>query len=190
MKERYAVPIAMVVLGLSLVALWYFGFRRYDPDPQQRSTFLISYNPRIAIAPFECKCGIGLAEGGESTSAGHRFVPRKVEYQEFYTAQKQSDASVTAAVEEDVERQLPLRGASILSMKTDPHGPLRIDYAVGQVLGSISFDPIIARPQPHPAAWWCQIPEGFEDKFLRIVIEEKWFPKGIPSQQELARSDK
>jgi hypothetical protein len=34
------------------------------------------------------------------------------------------------------------------------------------------------------------MPEGVEDKFLRIVIEEKWFPKSIPSQEELAQGDK
>jgi hypothetical protein len=189
MKERYAFSIAVMTLGVTCFTVWWFGFHRYDPSPQQRSDFLTSYNPRKAIAPFECKCGTKLAEGGESASAGHRFVPRKVEYQEFYTAQNQSDASVTAAVEEDVERQLALHGVQIFGKKTDSHGALRIDYTVGQILGSVTFDPIVAHPQIHPAAWWCPIPEGFEDKFLRIVIEERWFPKGIPSQQELAQTD-
>ncbi len=189
MKARSAVPIAVAVLGFSLVAFWYFGFRNYDPDPQQRSAFLISYSPRTAIAPFEYKYGTKLAEGGESASAGHRFVSRKVEYLEFYTAQKQSDASVMAAVEKDVECQLSLHGARVLGRKTDAHGVIGIDYAVGQILGSIQLDPINVSPQFHPA-WLLPMPEGFEDKFLRIVIKEKWFPMGIPSRQELARADK
>lgn len=188
MKDRYAILIGLAAFGLTNFAFLLLISPRYSPDPQQRSAFLTSYNPRNAIAPFEYKYGTKLASGGESDSPGNRFVLRNVEFQEFFTAQKQSDTSVMAAVEQDTERQLTLHGARILLKKTDQRGAFRIDYAVGPVLGSIQLDPIIASPQFHPA--WLSMPEGVEDKFLRIVIEEKWFPKSIPSQEELAQGDK
>jgi hypothetical protein len=183
MKVRFAVPIALVVCGLSFVVFQREPIFSYYPSPEQKSAFMNSYNPEDAIAKFTYKDASQW--GSEEGSSGNRFVTHKTEFREHYTASKQSDVSVMAAVEDDIQRQLSLNRARFLGRKKDNRGVVRIDYQSDQVLGSITIDPITTT-QPASSNGGHAMPADAEDKLLHVSVEEKWFPKGIPSQWMLA----
>lgn len=185
MKERFAVPIALAACGLSIVLFWRVKTSLYYPSPEQKSAFMNSYNPKEAVAKFRYKPGNQWGSG-EGATAGYRFVKHKTEFQEYYTASKQSDVSVMAAVEEDIRRQLSFNRARFLGRKKDNRGAVGIDYESGQVLGSITIDPITTT-QPASSNCAHALPADAEDKVLHVSLEEKWFPKGIPSHQMLVK---
>lgn len=187
MKARIAVPIALIVFGLWFIVYWRMATFNYYPSPAQKSSFLNSYTPKGAVDKLRYRHG-NQAGYGEGASAGNRFVMHKTEFREYYVASKKSDASDIAAIESDIQRQLFLNHGHFLSRKKDEHSVISIDYELGQVLGSIKIDPL-TKTQPASYDLCHPMPADFEDKLLHITVEEKWFPKGIPSLQELARGN-
>ena len=184
MKERFAVPIALVACGLSFIVFRHVT--TFNPRPEQKSAFMNSYSPQDAVAKFTYKDASQW--GSEEGSSGNRFARHKIEFREHYTASKQSDVSVMAAVEDDIQRRLSLNRARFLGRKKDNSGVVSIDYESGQVLGSITIDPITTT-QPASSNCAHALPADAEDKLLHVSVEEKWFPRGIPSQQLLAKAN-
>jgi hypothetical protein len=193
MKLRIRVWTATVLLGLSCLAIAFLAItlvsnRYYYPSDQQRSSFLIAYNPWSAIAPFVDQTGGHETGSGVSAGAGTRFVTHAVEFDEYFTARNQDDVAIMTATEEDLDRQLQLRGVRVLSRQKGADKALHISYTTGPVLGSITLDPLAPNSQVQRP--YSTLPVGYEDVILHVAIDEKWFPKGIPSTQELAQIDR
>jgi hypothetical protein len=187
MKLRIAVWV-VVVVGLSFLAILLVGDRYYFPTDQQRSAFLIAYNPWSAIAPFVDPNNSHQTGSGVSAGAGTRFVTHTLEFEEYFTTKKQNEKAIMAAAEEDLDRRLQLRGVRILSKQKGADNALHMSYTLGPVLGSITLDPLAPDLQVHRP--YSTLPIGFEDVILHVAIEEKWFPHGTPSPQELAQIDR
>jgi hypothetical protein len=190
MKPRIAVLVPVVFLGLGCLAIAFLATvlvrnRYYYAADQQRSSFLIAYNPGNAIAPFVDKSNSHETGSGVSAGAGTRFTTHALEFDEYFTARKQDNAAITTAVENDLERKLLLSGAHIISSEKGADNVLHISYSAGQVIGSIALAPLTANLLVHRAS--NTLPVGSEDVTLHVAIEEKWFPHGIPSAQELAQ---
>jgi hypothetical protein len=192
MKLRIRVWSAAVLLGLSCLAIAFLAImlvsnRYYYPTDQQRSSFLIAYNPWNAVAPFVDQNNSHQTGSGASAGAGRRFVTHGVEFDEYFTTQKQNEKAIIAAAEDDLDRQLQLRGVRVFSRQRGADESLRISYTIGQVLGSIKLDPLAADSQVQRP--YSTLPVGYEDVILHVAIDEKWFPSGTPSRYELAQID-
>jgi hypothetical protein len=187
MRIRIAVW-AVILVGLSFLAIMLVGDRYYYPTDQQRSSFLIAYNPWSAIAPFVDQNNGHQTGSGVSAGAGTRFVTHTVEFDEYFTTQKQNEKAIMAAAENDLDYQLQLRRVRVFSRQRGADKSLHISYAIGPVLGSITLDPLAANSQVHRPN--STMPVGYEDVILHVAIDEKWFPNGIPSQHELAQIDR
>jgi hypothetical protein len=193
MKTQSAIWTAGVFLGLGCFAIAFLaielvGHRYYYPTDQQRSSFLVAYNPWNAIAPFVDQKNSHQTGTGVSAGAGTRFVTHAVEFDEYFTTQKQHEKAIMAAAEDDLDCQLQLRGMRILNKQRGADKALHISYTIGQVLGSIKLDPLAADPQVQRP--YSTLPVGYEDVILHVAIREKWFPHGIPSPQEIAQVDR
>jgi hypothetical protein len=193
MRHRIRIWSATVLLGLCCVAIASLaivlvGNRYYYPTDQQRSSFLTAYNPWSAIAPFVDPNNGHQTGSGVSAGAGTRFVTHTVEFDEYFTTQKQNEEAIMAAAEEDLDRRLQLRGVRVLGKQKGANNALHISYVFGPVLGSITLDPLAANSQVHRP--YSTLPIGFEDVILHVAIEEKWFPHGTPSPEEIAQIDR
>ncbi len=179
---------AVIALGAASVAIMLVSHRLYYPSPQQRSAFLIAYNPGNAVAPFvDSKSGrqTGSSEG---SGAGDHFVTHNAEFDEYFTTQKSNEMAVMAAVVRDLDRELQLNGVRVLSRRKGADNALHISYTIGPVLGSVVLGPLTQDSQVHRAS--NTLPAGYEDVTLRVALEEKWFPNGTPSHQDLAQIDR
>jgi hypothetical protein len=85
------------------------------------------------------------------------------------------------ALGDDLATQLTVDGAQILRRSGNPQTGYRFDYRLNHSIGSISVYPLnsVTEPMKRNTA----LPSKFEEVVLLISIEEKWFPKSLPTDQ-------
>ena len=181
LNNGYAVVVGSLWLVGTSLALW-DRHHTYYPTPETESAFLKSYTPQPVVESFQSN---QFGHGGSSSlggGAGREFVTRTGGFNSQFTIEVEKELPLMIALGDDLAKQLEGDGAQILRRSGNPQTGYRFDYRLDHSIGSVSVDPLHSVAEPVKRD--TPLPGRFEEVVLLMSIEEKWFPKTLPTDQK------
>ena len=141
------------------------------PAPENQSSFIKTYTPADAIAPFSLEGSQLSGPGGSTAGRGCAFHEKK--FQAWLVIAPGKKPALMAAVRQDLKSKLAGEGAQIVSEIGNAREGFRFDYSAGQSKGSAVIDPLMivdAESVTGPG-----FRPGEIGIILRLQITETWY---------------
>lgn len=169
--------VAVPIVCLIAYASWETAHMVY-PGLENKSGFLRTYDPKMAVMPFIYEMQGYSEPGGIGAEAGTKFVTHFAHFGNYFTIREDRKDPLMAAVNDDVLQRLLIDRARILDHSGAASTGFHFVYATGNTMGSVTIHPL----SPEAVHRNMPLPNGLEDVSLNIEVREQWFPNGIPSQ--------
>ena len=163
---------SLFVLTLAALAIngWWENTHRIVPGPQNKSSFLQTYDPEGVITRFRYKGQNFSQSRSVGAAPDTRSIKHTADFDPEFTIESSRKAGLMTALKEDVMRRLALTDTKVVGKSEGADGGFEYEYVSGQSAGSISAHP----PTPANVQRNMPLPNGIEDVTLEIDLKETW----------------
>src|ERR1700748_3616036 len=133
--ESAAWIVAVPIVCLIAYASWETAHTVY-PSLENKSDFLRTYDPKMAVMPFIYELQGYSEPGGIGGEAGTKFVTHFAHFGDYFTISADRKNPLMIAVNDDVQQRLLINDARILERSGTAATGFHLLYASGKTMGS------------------------------------------------------
>jgi hypothetical protein len=154
--------------------------------PEMQTQFLRVYTPDRVLDRFRNASYSGGRGSGGGAGADLGFATHEKDVDQDILMNSADRPALMAALNLDLTALLTATGAKIVSDSSNDTVGIRLHYIVGNSEGTVTVKPFEAIPG---AERYVRHPLGPGEilVWVHIVIDEKWFKAGVPSQNSAVR---